>query len=526
MPASIIRRANAALDERVGSQSFMREAFDHIFPDNWSFMLGELAMYLYLILVASGVYLTFFFDPSDTTVVYKGSYLPLRGLSMSAAYESTVRLSLDVRAGLFFRQVHHWAADLFLIAILLHLCRIFFTGAFRKPRDINWMIGLSLLTLSMFNGFTGYSLPDDLLSGLGLRIAYSIALSVPVIGNWLAYLLFGGQFPSDQLTHRLFIAHVLIIPALITGLLGIHLALIWRQKHSQFPGEGRSERRIVGSQLWPTYAARSMALLCMVVAVVGFLGGVAQVNPIWLYGPYKPYSASSGAQPDWYVGWLEGSLRLFPGWPLHLFGYTVSELFWPAVFLPIATFSVLYAWPALERRFSSDLVSHNLLDRPRDRPVRTAIGVGGLTFYAVLFAAGGQDLIAFLLQTTQPPVTLTLRGMAIGLPIVTSAITWKVCRDLSASGRLLPSEPPEGPKTAATPPSARYVPARARYERMPSEVPPAGTRRRTRRALGAGLAVGLGLGSAVLGARRRAGGQARSRHATGRRRGYQPRGGR
>jgi ubiquinol-cytochrome c reductase cytochrome b subunit len=433
MPSRTIIRANAALDERLGSQNFLQNALDHIFPDNWSFMLGEIAFYCFLILVITGTWLAFFFDPSDTEVVYRGSYAPLHGQMVSLAYQSAVHLSLDVRAGLLIRQIHHWTADLFLAAIVCHLARIFFTGAFRKPRELNWIIGVTLLLLSIFNGFTGYSLPGDLMSGLGLRIAYSIALSVPVVGNWAAYLFFGGQFPSSELTHRLYILHVFVAPLLIFGLLGIHLALIWRQKHTQFPGTGRSEKKIVGSHLYPTYAFRSIALLLLVAGAVSLLGGLVQINPIWEFGPYHPYLASSFAQPDWYTGWLEGSLRLMPPWRLHLFGWTVSEVFWPAVFLPLGTFFLLWIYPFLERWWTGDRLYHNLLDRPRDRPGRTALGVAGFTFYAVLTVAGAQDVLGFYLDIQQAPVTYALRGILIGLPLLTGLFTWKLCRDLAGS---------------------------------------------------------------------------------------------
>jgi ubiquinol-cytochrome c reductase cytochrome b subunit len=496
MPATRIRKVNRFVDERLGTQEFLKRAFNHIFPDNWSFMLGEFALYCFVLIVLSGVYLSFFFDPSDHFVTYTGSYLPLRGVSMSSAYQSTVQLSLDVRAGLLFRQIHHWSADLFIAVIVVHLCRIFFTGAYRKPRDINWMVGLTLFLLSLFNGFTGYSLPDDLLSGAGLRIAYSIALSVPVIGNWLAYLLFGGQFPSDQLTHRLFIAHVLLVPGLIIALLGVHLGLIWHQKHTQFPGPGRSERRLVGSQLWPTYTAKSIGLFCGVTGAVGLLSGFAQINPIWLYGPYKPESASAASQPDWYVGWLEGTLRLFPAWRLHLFGYTVSEVFWPAALFPIVTFVVLYCWPAVERRVTGQTGIHNLLDRPRHHPARTGMGVAGITLGIVLLVAGGQDVLAHFLQVTQPPVTLVLRGMAIGLPPIAGIVAWKICRDL-AGGELPAVETPKGSNDSATPPTTLYLPPRAAVEDAGQPATTDGDRSAVKTvALGAGVASALAVGLA------------------------------
>ncbi|HET9078091.1 MAG TPA: cytochrome bc complex cytochrome b subunit [Acidimicrobiales bacterium] len=479
MPAKTIGKANAALDERLGTQQFLQKSLDHIFPDNWSFMLGEIAFYCFLILVITGVWLAFFFDPSDTVVIYQGPYSPLHGQSMSAAYQSAIDLSLDVHAGLLIRQIHHWAADLFIAAIICHLARIFFTGAFRKPREINWLVGVTLLLLSIFNGFTGYSLPGDLMSGLGLRIGYSVAESVPVIGNWLAYLFFAGQFPSSELTHRLYLLHVFVVPLLIFGLLGIHLGLIWHQKHTQFPGAGRSEKRLVGSQLWPTYAFRSIALLCAVAGTLCLLGGLVQINPIWEYGPYHPYAASSFAQPDWYTGWMEGALRLMPRWRLHLFGWTVSEVFWPAVFVPVMTFVVLGAWPFLERWWTGDRLYHNLLDRPRDRPGRTAVGVAAFTFYAVLTVAGAQDVLAYYLNMQQAPVTFGLRGLLIGLPVIAGLAAWKACRDVRG---VTPAavEPPKGQADSATPPPSGYLPERAAWQaadtgrvRRPSD-PPSG----------------------------------------------------
>jgi ubiquinol-cytochrome c reductase cytochrome b subunit len=424
------------LDDRLHVAHFTRSALNKIFPDNWSFMLGEIALYCFVILVLTGIYLTFFFVPSARDVVYNGSYKPLVGQHMSEAYQTTVKLSFDVRAGLVFRQMHHWAALIFVGAVLVHLLRIFFTGAFRRPREINWIIGVSLLILVMFNGFAGYSLPDDLLSGTGLRIGYSIALAVPVIGTWIAFLLFGGEFPAPDITSRLYVLHIFLIPAFIGALLGAHLAILWRQKHTQFPGPGRTEDNIVGSTLWPTYAARSIGLFAGVFALIAFLGGLAQINPIWLYGPFKPAAVTTASQPDWYMGWLEGALRLAPGWRIHVFGYTISELFWPGVVLPTITFGLLYLWPFMERWVTHDTAPHQLLDRPRNRPIRTAIGIASLTFYVVLFLAGSQDIGAQRLATAIPTITQVLRLMLAVLPPIAAVVTWKVCRDLSASDEL------------------------------------------------------------------------------------------
>ena len=430
----IVERLARWFDDRLGTSRFARTTLNKVFPDHWSFMLGEIALYSFVVLVVTGVYLTFFFVPSAKDVVYHGDYAPLRGVHMTQAYESTLRLSFDVRAGLVMRQTHHWAALVFLAAIVAHLCRVFFTGAFRRPREFNWIVGVTLLVLALFNGFAGYSLPDDLLSGTGLRIAYSVVLSVPVVGEWAAFLLFGGEFPAPDILSRLFVLHVLLIPAAIVVLLSVHLAVIWRQKHTQFVAPGRREDNVVGSRLWPQYAAKSVGFFAIIAAVLALLGGVAQINPVWLYGPFEPASVTTAAQPDWYLGWIEGALRIAPAWFLRIGPYSVSEVFWPAVALPTATFALLYAWPFLEAWVTRDHAEHHLLDRPSDRPVRSAIGVGVLSFYAVLLLAGAQDLWADLLDVSIPALLWTFRVLLFVVPVGAALFTWKLCIDLRAAG--------------------------------------------------------------------------------------------
>jgi ubiquinol-cytochrome c reductase cytochrome b subunit len=322
----------------------------------------------------------------------------------------------------------------FIASIVVHLCRIFFTGAFRRPREINWMIGVTLLILAIFNGFTGYSLPDDLLSGTGLRIAYSIALSVPLIGTWIAFLIFGGEFPAEQIIGRLFVTHIMIVPALIAVLIGAHLAIIWRQKHTDFPGPGRTETNVVGSKLWPTYAAKSVTLFLGVFAVVALLGGLVQINPVWIYGPFRPEQVSSPAQPDWYLGWVEGALRLFPAWEIRAFGFEIPNPFFPAVLLPGLTFLLLYAWPFIEARFTRDYAPHHLLDRARDRPARTALGAAALTFYVVMFAAASNDLLATWLNAPVENITWFFRIAILVLPPVVGYAIHKLMVALAASG--------------------------------------------------------------------------------------------
>lgn len=425
-----LRRAGGWFDDRVGGAGWLRSAMRHVFPDHFSFMFGEIAAYAFLVLVATGAYLTFFFDASAARVVYRGEYEPLVGLEVTEAYASALDISFSVPMGLLVRQMHHWAALIFVMAIVIHVGRIFFTGAFRRPRELNWVVGVTLLLAALANGFLGYSLLDDLLSGTGLRIAYSIAESIPVIGTWVASLFFGGAFPNESIIPRLFVLHVLIVPAVIAGLLSVHLALVWRQKHTQFPGPAQREDQVVGSRLWPTYAARSTSLLLAVVAVVAALGGLAQINPIWLWGPFEPWAVTTGAQPDWYVGWLEGALRLFPAWELTALGYTVPALFWPGVFLPLVTFGALYAYPFIERRFTGDRAEHELLERPRDRPGRVALGSAVLSFYAVLLLSGSQDVLAAWTGVAVEGIVWSLRAGLLVVPSLVGAVAWRWARDL------------------------------------------------------------------------------------------------
>ena len=421
------------IDDRLGASAFTQHALNKVFPDHWSFMLGEVALYCFIVLVLTGTFLTFFFDASTSLSTYEGSYEPLRGVEVSDAYRSVVELSFDVRAGLVMRQVHHWAALVFIGAIVLHLCRVFFTGAFRRPREINWIVGVTLLLLGIFNGFTRYSLPDDFLSGTGLRIAYSIALSIPVVGTWVAGLVFGGEFPAEAIIGRLLVTHIMIVPALLVGLLTVHLAIVWRQKHTQFPGRGHRETNVVGSRLWPTYAAKSVGLFFGVFAVLCLLGGLVQINPVWLYGPFEPQQVTSPAQPDWYMGWVEGALRLFPAWEIRALGYEIPNPFYPAVLLPGVTFAVLYVWPFLEARFTGDHGPHHVLDRARDHPMRTALGATALAFYGVMFVAASNDLIATWLRVSVLTTTAVFRVLVLVVPPVVGYVTFKLMTALARS---------------------------------------------------------------------------------------------
>ncbi|MGI5373072.1 cytochrome b [Streptomyces sp. CA-251387] len=398
------------------------------FPDHWSFLLGEIALYSFVVLLLTGIWLTLFFHPSMTEVVYHGSYRPLDGMRMSSAYESTLDISFDVRGGLLIRQLHHWAALVFLAAIGLHLLRIFFTGAFRRPREVNWLIGVTLFLLALAEGFAGYSLPDDLLSGTGLRIAQGIMLSIPVVGTYVSMFAFGGEFPGEELIPRLYSLHILLIPGLLLALISVHLILVFYLKHTQWAGRGRTSRNAVGKPMFPQFTATSGGLFFMVFGVLTLLSGVAQINPIWAYGPYRADVVSTGSQPDWYVGFLEGSLRLVPPWETVVAGHTVMwNVLLPAVVLPGLLFAVLYAYPFVERWVTGDREEHHLCDRPRDHPVRTGLGVAAISCYGVLLAAGGNDIIADTFAISVNALTWVFRIAFVLLPPIAFMVTKRVC---------------------------------------------------------------------------------------------------
>jgi ubiquinol-cytochrome c reductase cytochrome b subunit len=432
---SLIGRLVRWVDRRVGAAGVARRALRKVFPDHWSFMFGEIALYAFVVLVVTGVFLTFFFDPSQAESVYQGEYEPLRGVRMTRAYESALELTFEVRAGLVMRQMHHWAALVFVAAMVVHLARVFFTGAFRRPREVNWMVGVTLLILGVFNGFAGYSLLDDQLSGTGLRIAYSVALSVPVVGTWIVSLLFGGEFPGLDIIERLFVIHILILPAVIIALVAAHLGILVRHKHTQFAGPGRREDNVVGEALWPSYAVKALGLFFITAALLGVLGGVAQINPIWIYGPFDPSEVSAASQPDWYMGWLDGALRLMPPWEWKAFSYYIPNPFLPGVLLPGITFGLLYAWPFLEARCTGDRREHHLLDRPRDRPVRTALGVSTIAFYLVLFLAGGGDVLATTFGLSVNQVFWVFRASLVVLPLVAGWVAYRLCVELADRDR-------------------------------------------------------------------------------------------
>ncbi len=424
------------IDERTSISGAVKEFGRKVFPDHWSFELGQVALYSFVTILISGTFLTFFFQASMAEVHYDGSYVPLKGLEMSAAMASTLDISFDIRGGLLMRQVHHWAALLFVAAIGLHMLRVFFTGAFRKPREINWVIGFVLFILAMGEGFTGYSLPDDLLSGNGLRIIDGLLKGIPIVGTWISYLLFGGEFPGFDIVGRLYVLHILILPAILVAALGVHLILVVVNKHTQFARPGSTNDNVVGEPIMPVYAAKGAGFFFIIFGVIALTASLVTINPIWNYGPYDPSPVSAGTQPDWYIGFADGALRLVPpGWEFVIFGFTLSLNILVPVLVMVVFIVLVMLYPFFEAWVTGDKREHHITQRPRNAPTRTAIGAAGVTFYAVMWAAASSDLIATHFKLSIESVTYALQALLILGPIVAYIVTKRICLGLQKKDR-------------------------------------------------------------------------------------------
>ncbi|GGP41211.1 MULTISPECIES: cytochrome bc1 complex cytochrome b subunit [Streptomyces] len=417
-------------DGRLGIYTLAKTNMRKIFPDHWSFMLGEICMYSFIIIILTGVYLTLFFHPSMNEVVYDGSYVPLQGVQMSEAFNSTMHISFDVRGGLLIRQIHHWAALIFLAGMFVHMMRVFFTGAFRKPREVNWLFGFLLFFCGMFTGFTGYSLPDDLLSGTGVRFMEGAILGVPVVGTYLSFFIYGGEFPGGDFVARFYSVHILLLPGIMLGLMITHLILVFYHKHTQFAGPGRTNKNVVGAPLLPVYTAKAGGFFFLVFGVIAIIAAIASINPIWEIGPYRPDQVSTGAQPDWYMGFAEGLIRVMPGWEINLWGHTlVLGVFIPLVIFPLVLFAIA-AYPFIEAWITKDTREHHIADRPRNAPVRTGIGVAWVTAYMVMLVGGGNDLWATNFHLSLNAITWFVRIAFFVGPVVAFIITKRICLGL------------------------------------------------------------------------------------------------
>ncbi|MFE0689507.1 cytochrome bc complex cytochrome b subunit [Streptomyces sp. JH002] len=418
-------------DGRVGIYSLAKANMRKIFPDHWSFLLGEICLYAFIILIATGVYLTLFFVPSMAEVEYHGSYAPMNGLLMSEAYASTLDISFEVRGGLLVRQIHHWAALIFVVGIFMHMMRVFFTGAFRKPREVNWVFGFLLFVLAILTGLTGYSLPDDLLSGVGIRFSEGAMLAVPVVGSYLQMFVFGGEFPGTDIIPRFFVAHVLLLPGIMAALVVAHLILIVFHKHTHYAGPGRRNTNVVGFPLFPVYMAKAGGFFFLVFGVIAIIAATTTINGVWVLGPYRPDQITSNAQPDWYLGFSEGLVRLMPGWEWVIpggytlnFGLLVPLAVFPLMLIIIAVYPFFESWVTKDRR------EHHIAERPRNAPTRTAFGVAWISWYLVALVAGGNDVIALKFGLSINTITWICRIAFFVLPVLVFWATRRVCLGL------------------------------------------------------------------------------------------------
>ena len=401
--------------------------------DRSAAVFGRIAVYSFLVALVSGILLLPFFRPSMTPVVYHGSYRKLDGLTMSRAYQSTLNISFDVRAGLLIRQVHHWSADLFVAAVCLRLVRVFFRGRFRLP---DWLIWVGLLLAGMAAGLTGSILPDDMLSGGSLSVLTGVILSVPVVGTHLAALIFGGSFPGHAIIPRAYWVHVVVLPVV----LGALLLLSYRSGRPR-PVRVRSGRsrpvRVRSGRSRPVRVRRVYPLLPFTAAVLVGLGATAQINPVWLVGPYVPGSISAGSVPDWYMGFLDGALRVMPAWELSFGGHPLSlDVLIPAVIVPGLFFTLVAAYPLLDGWITGGRPPRRLLPpRPADPANRIGVGVAGITLYGLLWAAAANDEIAYHLQVSLYTVTWVFRILVLTGPVLAFALTRMICHVAAARRR-------------------------------------------------------------------------------------------
>ena len=435
-----LRGVGNFIDDRFHLAKTGEKNLRKVFPNHWSFMLGEIALYSFIILLVTGVFLTLWFKPSMLEVVYDGSYERLQGVPMSEAFASTLHIDFDVRGGFLVRQIHHWAALIFVASLVVHMLRVFFTGAFRKPREINWLIGVAIFSLAMVEGLFGYSLPDDLPSGMGVRILQGVMLAIPLVGSYISMFLFGGEFPGEDIITRLYMLHVLLLPAILLALIVAHFMILWHQKHTQYPGQGRTDKKVVGTPMFPAFAVKAGGFFFFTFAVIAGLSAFVQINPIHLFGPFTPTSITSGLQPDWYMGFMEGSLRIFPntldftipigqGYPI------ITAVLIPGLGVMGLLFGALGAWPFIEQWITGDKRAHNVADRPRNAPTRTALGVGGIVFYGVLWLAGSNDILSETFSIDLYLTTYIFRVLIFVGPVVGYFVAKRICLGLQRRDR-------------------------------------------------------------------------------------------
>jgi ubiquinol-cytochrome c reductase cytochrome b subunit len=412
-----------------------RELRQRRVPLHWSNLFGVVALTSLLVLFVTGVLLMFVYQPSSETITYDGSYALLHGTEVSRAFGSVMALSFETPGGLLLRQLHHWSALLLPAAIVMQLLVMFFTGGFRKPRRGSWVLLFLVFVLALAGGWSGYALPDDMLSSSGLRIVQGIVLGIPVVGTWIASILFGGEFPG-RIIENLYPIHILVVPVALLGLIVARARLSYLHKPPQFAAAGRTENNVVGIPLLPNAASLAGGLMALVSGLLILISATATITPIWALGPADPANATAGSQPDWYTGFLDGALRLVPpGWEVEWLGHTWTL----AILVPLTVIGIFLllvaAYPFIEGWITRDRVEHHILDRPRNTAARTGIGVAGMVFYGVLWVAASADITSLAFRVSFESVIHTLQVTLLLGPPVAFEITRRICLALQRKDR-------------------------------------------------------------------------------------------
>jgi cytochrome b-561 len=392
--------------ERLDLEKFCEKFLTKAFPAHPTYLLGEIALFSFVLLVITGVYLGMVYEPSVQAVDLFGGEVP-------AAYASVVRSDLSL-FGQIVRNLHHWSAQLMIAALLAHMFRVFFTGSYRKPREINWWIGLALMLTTFMAAFTGYLLPYSEYSVTATSIGFFMAKSTPWIGDFVARLFFGGEFPSDQTIPRFFFYHVMLIPLVIGVLLSLHMVILVQQKHTEPPGnlyrpEAEGGKRLIGIPLWPNQVLYSTTFFLLLAGLLILVSTYIPINPVELFGPPQP--GTPKMRPEWYFLIVYGMLKLIPGtfeasfWGAHISQETLGGVFFPTILIVL-----LALIPLLDR--CREPVHY--MANPLQRPWTTGLGVTGLAFFGLLAVAGYIDVLGLR------PATMSwiVAGGTIGFGIV------------------------------------------------------------------------------------------------------------
>ncbi|MFT4921896.1 MAG: cytochrome b-561 [Haloarculaceae archaeon] len=454
-------RVYGFLDERLDlteARSFLGKAF----PAEDSFLLGEVALFCFLILVLTGVFLGFFFEPSTSAVEYEGSVAEYQGEELPEAFASVLNITYGVPFGMLIRRMHHWAAHLMIASMALHMLRVFFSGAYRNPRELNWLVGTGLAGATMFAAYTGYSLPFDEFASTAVGIGYNVALSIPIIGETVGSLVFGGNFPSSATIPRLYFLHVLVLPLVIAGLLGLHMLILVRQKHTEAQRDADvgdvqedDDSIVIGLPAFPNQLAVSAVVFFLTLAALSLLAGFLPVHNIAEYGPNNPASTPSLVMPDWFLMWGYGFLKLVPGWlSFDFLGIHISAEFIGGLLLPGIVFAVVALWPFIDYE---DEGVHFTAD-PLERPWQTGVGIAGIVFIMMASIAGMDVILADIVGMSTAALRPLLTGGLVIAPFAAGGLTYLVLsgsEDTGATGQAstdggLPGHEAEGQKTVAT----------------------------------------------------------------------------